>query len=237
MTRLGVLHSYPDWIVQTWQEALGLEETEQLCQWFNRPPQIDLRINSRQTNLAAVEAAFQAAGIAVSRLPSLPQALRLRHPVGSIRTLPGYEQGWWSVQDSSAQWVGYLLDPQPGEVIIDACAAPGGKTTHVAELMGDRGVIWACDRTASRLKKLSQNTHRLQLKCIQTCLGDSRNLPQFWRQADRVLVDAPCSGLGTLHRHADSPLASKPLRPSKHYRSCKKNCLTTPQTGSNQAAA
>lgn len=204
VARLGVLHSYPDWIVKTWQSALSLEETEQLCQWFNRPPKIDLRVNSLQTTLAEVESVFQAAEIIVSRMPHLPQALRLCHPVGSVRALPGYEQGWWSVQDSSAQWVGYWVDPQPGEVIIDACAAPGGKTTHLAELMGDRGTIWACDRTPSRLKKLAQNTQRLQLKCIQTCVGDSRNMSQFQQQADRVLVDAPCSGLGTLHRHADA---------------------------------
>ena len=204
VTRLGVLHSYPDWIVQIWRDALGLEESEQLCQWFNRPPKLDFRVNSLQTTLAEVESVFQGAGIAVSRVPRLPQSLRLGRPVGSIPELPGFEQGWWSVQDSSAQWVGYLVDPQPGEVIIDACAAPGGKTTHLAELMGDRGTIWACDRTPSRLKKLRQNIQRLQLKCIQTCVGDSRNTPQFHQQADRVLVDAPCSGLGTLHRHADA---------------------------------
>ena len=204
VARLGVRHSYPDWIVQIWQDTLGTEETEQLCQWFNRSPKIDLRVNSLQTSLAAVEAVFKTAGIAVSHRPDLPQALRLDHSVGSIRALPGYEQGWWSVQDSSAQWVSYLVDPQPGEVIIDACAAPGGKTTHLAELMGDRGAIWACDRTPSRLKKLTQNTQRLQLKCIRTCVGDSRDMSQFQQQADRVLVDAPCSGLGTLHRHADA---------------------------------
>ena len=201
---LGVRHSYPDWIVRIWQDALGAEETEQLCQWFNQPPKIDLRVNALQASLAEVEAAFQAAGIAVSRLPNLPQALRLDQSVGAIPALPGYEQGWWSVQDSSAQWVGYLMDPQPGEVIIDACAAPGGKTTHLAELMGDHGTIWACDRTPSRLKKVTQNIRRLQLNCIQTCVGDSREISQFEQQADRVLVDAPCSGLGTLHRHADA---------------------------------
>ncbi|MDJ0704535.1 MAG: 16S rRNA (cytosine(967)-C(5))-methyltransferase [Leptolyngbyaceae cyanobacterium MO_188.B28] len=204
VARLGVRHSYPDWIVQIWQDALGAEETEQLCQWFNQPPKIDLRVNALQSSLDEVQEAFQAAGIAVSRMPNLLQALRLDHPVGAIPALPGYEQGWWSVQDSSAQWVGYLMDPQPGETIIDACAAPGGKTTHLAELMRDRGTIWACDRTPSRLKKLTQNARRLQLTCIQTCVGDSRELSQFEQQADRVLVDAPCSGLGTLHRHADA---------------------------------
>jgi 16S rRNA (cytosine967-C5)-methyltransferase len=99
--------------------------------------------------------------------------------------------------------VTHLLDPQPGEVVIDACAAPGGKTTHIAELMGDRSPIWACDRDASRLRKLKENAQRLQLQSIQICTGDSSHFSQFTQAADRVLLDAPCSGLGTLHRKPD----------------------------------
>lgn len=108
------------------------------------------------------------------------------------------------VQDSSAQLVGHLVDPQPGEMVVDACAAPGGKTIHMAELMQNQGTIWACDRTSSRLKKLQQNAERMGLQAIQIYTGDSRDLPQFVGQCDRVLLDAPCSGLGTLHRHADA---------------------------------
>jgi 16S rRNA (cytosine967-C5)-methyltransferase len=133
----------------------------------------------------------------------LPQGLRLTGKVGSIAALPGYEQGWWTIQDSSAQLVTYLLDPQPDSVVIDACAAPGGKTTHIAELMGDAGTIWAGDRAPSRLKKVKENAERLQLKSIQIVPGDSRKLSQFKETADFVLLDAPCSGLGTLHRRAD----------------------------------
>ncbi|MBW4583110.1 MAG: 16S rRNA (cytosine(967)-C(5))-methyltransferase [Tildeniella nuda ZEHNDER 1965/U140] len=202
--RLGILHSYPDWIVNLWLEQLGLEATEQLCQWMNQPPHIDLRVNTFKASIDTVEAAMQAAGIAVSRIPHLPQALRLPDAPGAIQQLPGFADGWWIVQDSSAQLVGYLVDPQPGEMVVDACAAPGGKTMHLAELMHDRGTIWACDRAASRLRKLQQNIDRLGLQSIQLCEGDSRNLPQFIGQCDRVLVDAPCSGLGTLHRHADA---------------------------------
>ncbi len=201
--RLGILHSFPDWIIQMWWEQLGTEETEQLCQWFNQPATIDLRVNPLRVSIQDVEAAMQSAGVDVRRVPHLPQSLRVVGGAGNIQQLPGFSEGWWTVQDSSAQLVSHLLDPQPGEVVIDACAAPGGKTTHIAELTRDEGTIWACDRAASRLKKLKENAQRLQLKSIQICTGDSRNFSQFTTSADRVLLDAPCSGLGTLHRRPD----------------------------------
>ena len=202
--RLGILHSFPDWIIQVWLEQLGLADTEQLCEWMNQSPTIDLRINPLRTSIEEVEAALQSAGILVRRIPRLPQALRLIGSAGSIQKIPGFKEGWWTVQDGSAQLVGHLLDPQPGEVVIDACAAPGGKTTHIAELMADKGKIWACDRTPSRLRKLQENSQRLNLQSIQIYTGDSRHFNLFQNTADRVLLDAPCSGLGTMHRHADA---------------------------------
>ncbi|MGC9504965.1 16S rRNA (cytosine(967)-C(5))-methyltransferase [Baaleninema sp.] len=206
ISRLGIRYSYPDWIVKIWSDRLGLEEAEQLCQWFNPPPRVHLRINPLKTSLETVEAALKDAGANVEPIPSIPQALKLQS-AGKIEALPGYTEGWWTVQDSSAQLVTHLLEPQPGEVIVDACAAPGGKTTHIAELMQDTGTIWAIDPTPSRLKKVRQNCDRLQLKSVQILEGDSRQESQFQSKfngtVDRVLLDAPCSGLGTLHRRAD----------------------------------
>jgi 16S rRNA (cytosine967-C5)-methyltransferase len=202
--RLGILHSFPDWIIEVWLKQFGFAETEKLCEWMNQTPVIDLRVNPIKTSLDEVETALQLKGVSVKRVPHLPQALRLIGSTGAIQNLPGFSEGWWTVQDSSAQLVSHLLDPQPGEVIIDACAAPGGKTTHIAELMQDKGKIWAGDRTSSRLRKLKENAQRLNLHSIEIYTGDSRNQPQFQNIADRVLVDAPCSGLGTLHRHADA---------------------------------
>ncbi|NET72681.1 MAG: 16S rRNA (cytosine(967)-C(5))-methyltransferase RsmB, partial [Sphaerospermopsis sp. SIO1G2] len=167
-------------------------------------PTIDLRVNILKSNLEQVESTFKDAGILVRKIPHLPQGLRLISNTGAIQNLPGFNDGWWCVQDSSAQLVSHLLAPQPGEVIIDVCAAPGGKTTHIAELIGDEGKIYACDKTASRLRKLTQNAQRLNLKSIEIYTGDSRNFTQFYNIADRVLLDAPCSGLGTMHRHADA---------------------------------
>jgi 16S rRNA (cytosine967-C5)-methyltransferase len=212
--RLGILHSYPNWIIEVWRSQLPDQEVEQLCQWSNWEfttsevatdlRYVDLRVNPLRSSLEAVKASIAQLGITVETVPTLPQALRLKGSVGSIPQLPGFAEGAWVVQDSSAQMVSHLLDPQPGEMIIDACAAPGGKTTHIAELMGDRGTIWACDRTESRLRKLKENQQRLGLRSIQICIGDSRSFTQFEGQADRVLLDVPCSGLGTLHRHADA---------------------------------
>jgi 16S rRNA (cytosine967-C5)-methyltransferase len=202
--RLGILYSFPDWIIEVWLNQLGFEETEKLCQWMNQTPTIDLRVNILKSDIEQVESTFKDAGILVRKIPHLPQGLRLISSTGAIQNLPGFQDGWWCVQDSSAQLVGHLLDPQPGEVIIDVCAAPGGKTTHIAELMGDSGKIYACDKTASRLRKLTENAKRLNLQSIEICTGDSRTFTQFHNVADRVLLDAPCSGLGTMHRHADA---------------------------------
>lgn len=202
--RLGVLHSYPDWIIRVWQSMLPEAEVTELCEWFNQSPSVDLRINLRRHSLDEAEAIFAAAGIEVVRVPQVPSALRLQGHNGAISQLPGYADGWWAVQDSSAQLVAYLLDPQPGEMVMDACGAPGGKSLHMAELMNNEGTVLSCDRTASRTKKIQQNIDRLGLKSVRPLMCDSRNQPTFAEQADRVLLDVPCSGLGTLNRHADA---------------------------------
>ncbi|MEM9088972.1 MAG: 16S rRNA (cytosine(967)-C(5))-methyltransferase [Cyanobacteria bacterium P01_F01_bin.53] len=202
--RLGLLHSYPDWIVQVWQSMLPDAEVSALCEWFNTPPHLDFRINLRQKTLAEAQATFAEAGIETAPVPGVPSALRLKGHQGAVHQMPGYVDGWWVVQDSSAQLVGYLLDPQPGKMIIDACGAPGGKSLHIAELMGDDGVVWSCDHTASRTKKIQQNIDRLGTKSVRPLMCDSRNQPNFVGKADRVLLDVPCSGIGTLNRHADA---------------------------------
>ena len=202
-SNLGVLYSFPDWLVELFAQQFGQQETEKLCAWFNHNPHLDLRVNLRQTSVEELKSALEAMNFEVTTIPYLPQCLRLYKSKGNINKLPGFSQGWFSVQDGSAQLVSHLLDPQPGEVIIDACAAPGGKTTHIAELMADQGEIYACDRHQKRLLKVRENAQRLQLKSIKILLGDSSSLSDLSHKADRVLVDAPCSGLGTLHKRPD----------------------------------
>lgn len=208
--RLGVLHSYPNWIIQVWRSLLPDSEVEALCEWFNQSPTLDLRINLHRHSRAEAAEIFSEAGIETEALAAVPSALRLQGHSGAVSKLPGYEAGWWAVQDSSAQLVSYLLDPQPGETVIDACAAPGGKSLHMAELMGDEGAVWSCDRTASRTKKIQQNIDRLGATIVRPLMCDSRNQPTFVSQADRVLLDVPCSGLGTLNRHADARWRQNP---------------------------
>ena len=226
--RLGTLYSFPDWLVAQWLAELGAIETEQLCQAFNQVPSIDLRVNLLTIDKSILPDAplterlqqhrtklielFQTVGIEAIPIPNLPQGLRFVGNVGAISQLPGYQQGWWTIQDSSAQLVTHLLDPQPHEIVIDACAAPGGKTTHIAELMGNMGQVLALDKTASRLKKLQQNLDRLQLDTVKILTGDSCGFSELTDTADRVLLDAPCSGLGTLHRRADARWQKTPAQ-------------------------
>jgi len=201
--RLGILYSFPDWIIELFLKELGLSETEKLCAWFNQTPYLDLRINPLKTSREEVKEMLEKEGIKTEILANLPQGLRLVGSYGAIAQLPGYNQGFWTLQDASAQQVTHLLDPQAGETIIDACAAPGGKTTHIAELMGDQGKVWALDSTSSRLGRLQDNIKRLGLTAIEIKEGDSRVLEEFKNSCDRLLLDVPCSGLGTLHRNPD----------------------------------
>ena len=237
---LAQRQSLPDWLAQALLAWLPAPQAEAFAGACNRPPSLDLRCNPLRGSREQLLADLRAAGVAAEPLAGLPQGLVLGGRSGDLRQLPGYAEGRWCVQDRSAQRIAPLLDPQPGERILDACAAPGGKSTHLAELMGDRGDVVALDRSAARLQRVGRNLERLGLGCIQTRVGDATNLanppepaqaeaapspglqamitpqaeiaPQaaigddaWWKGGfDRILVDAPCSGLGTLARHADA---------------------------------
>lgn len=133
-----------------------------------------------------------------------PQGIVVHSQV-PIERLSGYQEGLFQVQGEASQLVGYLLDPQPGEKILDACAAPGGKTTHIAELMDDKGQVTATDRSPKGVAKIDENAMRLGLRSILTIQADMTRQVAAARDAiyDRILVDAPCSGLGTLRSHPE----------------------------------
>ncbi|MBF2097166.1 MAG: 16S rRNA (cytosine(967)-C(5))-methyltransferase [Gloeomargaritaceae cyanobacterium C42_A2020_066] len=209
---LGERYSLPDWLVNLWQTQVGTAETEALCQWLNRPAHLDLRVNRLRATVIQVQTSLATAGINTAPIMGLPNALRVTQAAGRVQDWPGFAEGWWLVQDGAAQVVGYVLNPQPGWRVIDVCAAPGGKSTHLAELMADQGEVWALDRSAGRLARVRENATRLGLTALRTRVGDGTS-PQDWPGlADGVLVDAPCSGLGTLHRHPDGRWRQTPER-------------------------
>jgi len=206
--QLSVTHSLPIWLTNNlliWRNQSGLEA---FTVGSNNSPPIDLRINPLRVSREQVIANFIQQGIHAYPLPELSQGVQINGRVGNLKILPGFNAGHWCVQDRAAQWIGSLVNVRPGHRVLDACAAPGGKSTHLAELMGNVGEIWAIDRSKDRLDRVSNNAQRLGLTIIHTLLANGITLlhqkPEWHQAFDRILIDAPCSGLGTLSRHPDA---------------------------------
>ena len=206
--QLAFEHSLPDWLAELllqWRDQEGAMAVAAAC---NQVPPLDLRVNRLRATPAGVAEALAEAGHATAPIPDCPDGLTLLGSSGDLRRWPGYDDGHWCVQDRAAQWVAPLLEAQPGERILDACAAPGGKATHLAELIGDQGEIWAVDRSPGRLKRVVANAARLGVGSIHALAADAATLlkdrPQWGESFQRILIDAPCSGLGTLARHPDA---------------------------------
>ncbi len=206
---LALRQSLPLWLAQellTWQPP---DAVEGFALASNSPPPLDLRVNPLRTDRATLLGQLAEAGLRAEPLPDLPEGLTLLDRPGDLRAWPGYAEGHWSVQDRQAQRIVLLLDPQPGECVLDACAAPGGKATHCAERMANQGEVWAVDRSSARLQRLAINAERLGLQpTLHPLAADAATLlvenPSWRGRFDRILLDAPCSGLGTLARHADA---------------------------------
>jgi 16S rRNA (cytosine967-C5)-methyltransferase len=203
---LAAAFSLPRWLVERWLGRYGWEECVRLGFWFAGPAPVWLRCNPLRIERAALLEAFAQAGI--TAVPGeYPQAVRLADSA-SIRDLPGYDQGWFAVQDESAMRVAAALAPPPVSQVLDLCAAPGGKTTHLAEYMGNQGRIIACDVDDRRLQTLADLSARLGITIIETCrLHPERNEEPPPGPFDAVLVDVPCSNTGVLGR-----------RPEVHWR-------------------
>ena len=206
--QLAQAHSLPDWFTQLLIDWRGAEGAAAVASACNRVPDLDLRVNRLRSSPQQVQEVLAAAGISSAPIAACPDGLRISGHSGDLRRWPGYDEGHWCVQDCSAQSIAPLLDPKPGDRILDACAAPGGKATHLAELVGDQAEIWAVDRSPGRLKRVAANAARLGLNSIHALAADAATLlaerPQWRESFQRILIDAPCSGLGTLARHADA---------------------------------
>lgn len=193
---------FPHWLVERWRRRYSPGDLTRLGFWFDAPPRLSLRANSGRTTRAAFLEALSAAGIAAQPCDH-PDGVRLD---GSARVpeLPGFRDGWFAVQDESAMWAASLLAPAPGERILDLCAAPGGKSTHLAALMHDTGSIIAADVDPERLALVDENCRRLGLSIVGTRVvrHDSSDLPEG--PFDGVLMDVPCSNTGVLGKRPEA---------------------------------
>jgi 16S rRNA (cytosine967-C5)-methyltransferase len=199
---LSVWGSHPLWIVERWLARFGPDATRALLEADNRAVPVGLRVNAVKGTRAQLIERLAAEGVAATpgRLADDMVWLDASRPLGQLQA---FKSGWCTAQDESECLVARLVAPEPHDRILDLCAAPGGKCTHLAERIGDEGEVWALDRQESRVASIETTIQRLGLHCIHVVHGDGRNYP-FPMPFDRVLVDAPCSGLGVLGRRADA---------------------------------
>ena len=206
--RISLKESLPLWLVNEMIDWFGINETKKIAVSFNKKPKIDLRINTLKTTMRESLEIFKKNNIDVEPINNLIDGMVLKCRPRSIRKLPGYFEGKWLIQDRSSQWVAPLLRPKKGDKILDACAAPGTKTTHLAQLIKDEGEILAIDRSDNRLNLLKENLERLDIKSVKTLKIDATKLieimPEYINYFDKILIDAPCSGIGTLARNPDA---------------------------------
>ena len=198
---LGIYESHPDWIVRRWLERFGRERTEHLLRANNRAAVVSIRVNRRRTNREALLRLLRAQGIEAEPGTLSPYCLRL--PAGApVFTIPAFRAGLFTVQDEAESLVVPLLKPQPGERVLDLCAAPGGKLGHILEWSRGGAHAVGVDPGRARLEKVRDTLTRLGERA-ELVLADGRT---FGRPGafDRVLVDAPCSGLGVLRRRPDA---------------------------------
>jgi 16S rRNA (cytosine967-C5)-methyltransferase len=198
--QLAVLYSHPEWLVRRWTERFGAKTTEAFLLANNHPAPLVIRTNTLRTTRKELIASLGSEGVIAVETKYSPVGLELVSGSG-IQALSSYRKGWFMVQDQAAQLISLMLAPQPGETVLDACAAPGGKAAHLAEIMQDRGMLIALDADAGRIEKIRENIRRLGIAIIKTVQGDA---VRYTNEAfDNILIDAPCSGLGVLRRHPD----------------------------------
>jgi 16S rRNA (cytosine967-C5)-methyltransferase len=206
---LAITRSFPKWLIRRWLGRWGNEGIIELLDQLNQVPPLALRVNSLRTDVAKLTDALIGKGVLVTPGRNAPGAIEVSGHKGEITELSGFSLGWFQIQDEGAQLISILVNPRPGEAILDACAGLGGKTAHLAELMDNRGSLSAVDVDPEKLRKLNDEMHRLGIDIVRTEAIDWTSHPQEEDASnghglyDRVLVDAPCSGLGVIRRNPD----------------------------------
>jgi len=202
--------SIPDWIDEVGEKELGNNLWTKELAALNLQAEVILRTNTLKTTKKELQLRLQSEGIETDTLHNHPDALKLQERTNVFRT-ETFKDGWFEVQDASSQLVAAYLDVKPGMKVVDTCAGAGGKTLHLASLMENKGQIVAMDIYESKLKKLKvrarrNSAHNIDLKVIDS----TKPIKKLYNKADRVLIDAPCSGLGVLRRNPDSKWKLEP---------------------------
>jgi 16S rRNA (cytosine967-C5)-methyltransferase len=198
-------YSHPKWLCERWEQRLGRETLLRLLAWNNTPPLTYARVNALRAEPEALREQWAREKVEAKLFP-VPWAdetlIYELKSFPSLTTLPSFRSGLFYVQDPSTLLAVAELDPKPGETILDYCAAPGGKTTCIAERMKNSGIIIAHDTTSDRLQLVEENCARLGITCVRPALPSTLN-SQLSTPCDRILIDAPCSNTGVMRRRVD----------------------------------
>lgn len=200
---LALRSFHPVWLVKLFAEEFGLDVTKKLLHFDNTDPPLCLRVNTLRTTRENILSVLKTFGLQAKPSMLAPEGIICKSH-GALDNFEILRAGLCQVQDESSMTAARILNPAPGDFVIDCCAAPGGKATHLAELMENRGRIIASDAHEKKLKHIRENSERLGIKIIEPLAIDARKIgDKFPAQADKVLVDVPCSGLGVIRRKAD----------------------------------
>lgn len=204
VTYISLAHSHPEWLVRRWIEQFGRETAEAICAANNEPPKVSVRANAFRQSRDELLRHMQEQGLAAQASAISPAGI-IVEGAGNMAHTAWYESGELSIQDESSMLVADLVDPSPEMNVLDCCAAPGGKTTHIAEKMQNTGTVWANDLHRHKQELIDRQAARLGLTNVRTITGDAAELgQQFPKESfDRILLDAPCSGLGVIRRKPD----------------------------------
>jgi len=200
----AIAWSHPEWLVERWRGRFGKPGLRKLLEWDNTPPPTYVRVNTLRNTPEQLVERWKAEGVValpVSYDWVTPGHLFHLETHPPLATLPSFVEGGFYVQDPSTLLAVRELDAQPGETILDFCAAPGGKTAHIAQCLGNQGRIVAHDNSSTRLRLVSENCTRLGVSCVETISPPAA--PGLARSFDRVLLDAPCSNTGVLRRRLE----------------------------------
>lgn len=205
-----IRESIPDWLDELGVAELGKERWEKELKELNSLADVVLRVNTLNTTTEALKKALSEQEIETELHPKLPNTLVLKERA-NVFTTKEFKEGWFEVQDASSQMVARFLDPQPGMRVIDACAGAGGKSLHMASLMENKGQVIALDIYENKLLELKRRARRNGIHNLETRLIDSTKvIKKLYGQADKVLIDAPCTGLGVLKRNPDTKWKLQP---------------------------